>query len=243
MSSAKSGAPPPSHEKARADTTDDKGAEEKNSVTIQTINDGKKGKSEEKTTPEYNAKDTPSSGPKNTGNGDYSAAIGTETGEKTHIKLTLKESTTATSVSTTTISNKKVMSTPSTALAPNAAVANGPTARGVSKHNATSHSKIDSSATQTKKEKIESLTAKPVVTMSAAAVTSKHSPQQHSQPKPHMQQQQQQQQHQQHRYFVPSRQNQEEAVFKMVQNIFKLLENRECTHKLFLDCRTPWFCH
>ena len=38
--------------------------------------------------------------------------------------------------------------------------------------------------------------------------------------------QKQQQPQKQHRY---NRQNQEEAVFKMVQNIFKLLETRECT--------------
>jgi ribosomal protein L28 len=43
--------------------------------------------------------------------------------------------------------------------------------------------------------------------------------------KTHTQKQQHQNQ-QQHRY---SRQNQEEVVLKMVQNIFKLLETRECT--------------
>jgi len=133
------------------------------------------------------------------------------------------------------INSKKTVPTTSTKPAATASVANGSTAPGAPKHNGTSDPKPDSSAIQAKKVKSETVAPKPALTTSSSAATAKQ-PQQHSLSKPHtqqqqqqpqqQQQQQQQPQQQQQRYFVPSRQNQEEAVFKMVQNIFKLLENR-----------------
>ena len=74
----------------------------------------------------------------------------------------------------------------------------------------TSDPKIDSNSIHTKTERTEDVVTKPIVKTTAAVLPPKQS---------------QQTQHQ--RYFVPSRQNQEEAVFKMVQNIFKLLETSE----------------
>jgi hypothetical protein len=93
------------------------------------------------------------------------------------------------------------------------------TAPAVSKQN--SDPKPDSSANLPKKER-ETVVPKPVVPVptTASAVMTPKTSQQHSHAKP------------QHRYFVPNRQNQEEAVFKMVQNIFKLLETREYKHSI-----------
>ena len=77
--------------------------------------------------------------------------------------------------------------------------------------------------------KKELLATRSEATTPAASALKSSQQQPHS--KAHTQIQQQQQQY---RYSVPSRQNQEEAVSKMVQNIFKLLETRECRIRICL---------
>ena len=68
---------------------------------------------------------------------------------------------------------------------------------------------------------------KELVATRSEATTPTASAPKSSQQQPHSKAHTQIQQQQQYRYSVPSRQNQEEAVSKMVQNIFKLLETRE----------------
>ena len=95
-------------------------------------------------------------------------------------------------------------------------------------------SNSDSKNTHLRKERTEvvtSITTTPAAVATTAAMAPKQS-QQH--PKPHTQQLQQQ------RHFISNRQNQEEAVFKMVQNIFKLLETRECTISICLSRRVKY---
>jgi len=85
------------------------------------------------------------------------------------------------------------------------------------------------SRSDAKHVKKELLATRSEATTPAASAPKSSQQQPHS--KAHTQIQQQQQQY---RYSVPSRQNQEEAVSKMVQNIFKLLETRECRIRICL---------
>jgi hypothetical protein len=233
MSSVKSGVSLPSQEKPEVDTKDDEGTKEKKMTTSTTGNTVKKeNRVVEKTSSISEMKDAkpeknvPSQGTTKTPSHDImpsSTNVNVSTGGVTTAAATSKTNSSGTAVLSVMSSKAKPASTPTAMPAKTELAASGSTTPGMSKH--TSDPKVDSSATtQAKKEKTENPVKKTIVTttQAQAAVAPKQS-QQHSHSKPHTQQQQQ------NRYFIPSRQNQEEAVFKMVQNVFKLLETREYT--------------
>jgi len=237
----KSGVSLPSREKPDVDTKDDKGTKEKKMTTIATGNIVKKeNQVAEKTSSLSKTKDTkaeknvPSQGSSKTPSHDSkpssvanstSTNVSVSTGGLKAAAATSKTKSSGTAVPTAMSNEAKPASTPTAMQIPMPATkelaASGSTAPGTSKR--TSDPKVDAIATTTlaKKEKTEIPVKKPIgtTTTPVAAVAQKQS-QQHSHSKPHTQQQQH------NRYFIPSRQNQEEAVFKMVQNVFKLLETR-----------------
>ena len=238
----------PSREKPDVDTRDDKGTKEKTTTTIATGSIVKKenqvaekasslSKTEdtkaEKNVPSQGSTKTPSHNttkPSSDANSVSTNVNGLTSGVKPTsdaAAATSKTKSSGTAVPTAMSNEAKPASTPTAMPMPatKELAASGSTTPGMSKQ--TSDPKLSSSATatasQSKKEKTEIPVKKPIGTTPtpAAAVAPKQS-QQHTHSKAHIQQQQQ------NRYFIPSRQNQEEAVFKMVQNVFKLLETREC---------------
>jgi len=241
MSSVKTGVPLPSAEKPGVDTKDDEGTKERKTTTSKTGNNIKKEKqtvgkaSSLSEIEDVKAKAKETKVNKNVSSlgsikmPSYSAkpssidnCVSTNaniaTGEVNVATTTSIKNVSETAVSTAMSNETKPTSTPTAIPAATELATIGSTPPSVSKNIA--DPKIDLSATHIKKERTEVAVTKPKVITTASAMAPKQS-QQHSHSKPHTQQQQQQ-----HRYFVPSRQNQEEAVFKMVQNVFKLLETR-----------------
>jgi len=221
MSSAKSGVSLPSNEKRGLNTKDGEATNERRSVNVI-----QKGKQNMKTTSSlsemYEENASSSGSKKKTSHDRKPSSIDNFVSNDTNTNIKTGGGNAIVTNSKTIMGGTAVSKGKSNVLKPVTTVpkATDPvktesTDPVVSKNS--SDPKTNLKVNQSKKEKNEDFGTRPIVTSAAAIMGTKQS-QQHPHSKPQKQQQ--------HRYFVPSRQNQEEAVFKMVQNIFKLLETR-----------------